>query len=230
MDRDELVRACQGLVRSLAWQEHQRIGRRIELDDLIQYGQMGLLRAADRFDPERGNAFTTYAYTCIHGAILDGLRELKWFNIRDYAGGRYQRISRQVLDDDGGSDAAAGSSGDAEGDANWLANASGRLAMAYIISSLDGGEQDASQKVADDAEPTPDSELLLGEVRSAVREQLGRLPRQTREFMEAVYYEGLSLTDAGAKFGMSKFKASRLHSSTLQKLARALRRGGIESP
>ncbi len=107
MDRDELVRACQGLVRSLAWQEHQRIGRRIELDDLIQYGQMGLLRAADRFDPERGNACTTYAYTCIHGAILDGLRELKWFNIRDYAGGRYQRISRQVLDDDGGSDAAA---------------------------------------------------------------------------------------------------------------------------
>lgn len=228
VDRDELVRGCQGLVRSLAWQEHQRIGKRIELDDLIQYGQMGLLRAAERYDPELGNAFTTYAYHCIHGAILDGLRELKWFNIHHYYGRRYESISRSILEEPGAPGGAAGEGpGSMQEDANWVASVSGRLAVAYLISSLDGKEGDAAERVADVDADAPDATAMLTELKGLLRDLLEQLPRQVRDLLYGVYFEGQTLTDVGARMGMSKFKASRMHTEALEKLAGALRRRGL---
>ncbi|QOJ15135.1 MAG: sigma-70 family RNA polymerase sigma factor [Planctomycetia bacterium] len=219
--REELIRGCQGLVRALAWQEHQRVGRRVELDDLIQYGQVGLIKAAERFDASLGNAFTTYAFHCIHGAILDGLRELKWFNLRDYHGGRYQRISREVLAEEGERDPDT-----AAGDAEWLGGVSRRLAVAYLVSSLDAGERDASESVADE-EQTPDAGMVMEEVRAALRAQLAALPTAARELLQAVYFEGQTVTAVGERMGMNKFKASRMHTEALEKLAGALRRRGM---
>ncbi|MBK8914247.1 MAG: sigma-70 family RNA polymerase sigma factor [Phycisphaerales bacterium] len=220
--REELIRSCQGLVRALAWQEHQRVGRRVELDDLIQYGQVGLIKAAERFDASLGNAFTTYAFHCIHGAILDGLRELKWFNLRDYHGGRYQRVSREVLSEEEGEREV----GTAAGDAEWLGGVSRRLAVAYLVSSLDAGERDASESV-EDQEQTPDRGMMMEEVRAALRSQLAKLPVQSRELLQAVYFEGQTVTAVGERMGMSKFKASRMHTEALEKLAGALRRQGM---
>ncbi len=50
------VDECQGLVRSLALKIHRGLPRRVELDDLIGYGQVGLVEAAREFDPARGRA------------------------------------------------------------------------------------------------------------------------------------------------------------------------------
>lgn len=47
----------------------------VERDDLIQDGLLGLIQAGQRFDPERGNKFNTYAYYRVTGEILDDLRQ-----------------------------------------------------------------------------------------------------------------------------------------------------------
>ncbi|MDR7418937.1 MAG: sigma-70 family RNA polymerase sigma factor [Armatimonadota bacterium] len=46
----------------------------VEIDDLVQDGVIGLIGALQRYDPERGVVFTTYAGHRIRGAMLDGLR------------------------------------------------------------------------------------------------------------------------------------------------------------
>ena len=51
------------------------IGRGEELSDLIQIGAVGLLKAAERFDPSRGTRFSTYAYSMITGEIMRYLRK-----------------------------------------------------------------------------------------------------------------------------------------------------------
>lgn len=51
------------------------IGRGEELSDLIQTGAVGLIKAAERFDPSRGTRFSTYAYSMITGEIMRYLRK-----------------------------------------------------------------------------------------------------------------------------------------------------------
>ncbi len=65
-----------GMVEALAWVAHQQCDRRVPVEDLAAYGLLGLVEAAERFDPTRGVKFTTFAYPRVRGAILDGLAEM----------------------------------------------------------------------------------------------------------------------------------------------------------
>lgn len=68
-----------GLVFHLAKQMHQRlrhVGVASELDDLVQDGMVGLIQAAQSYEPQAGIRFTTFAYPRIAGAIKDALRRL----------------------------------------------------------------------------------------------------------------------------------------------------------
>ena len=68
-----------GLVVHLARKRHtsvQHFGLQIDFDDLIQEGLVGLLSAARRFDPDRGTAFSTFAYPFIKGAIENYVQSL----------------------------------------------------------------------------------------------------------------------------------------------------------
>lgn len=71
--RTELVRRHLPLVHRLARSYHQRTG--VDLDDLVQVGSIGLLRAIRRFDPSVNRVFEAYAATIIGGEILHYLRD-----------------------------------------------------------------------------------------------------------------------------------------------------------
>jgi RNA polymerase sigma-B factor len=73
--RDELAKMYLNLVKFLA----SRFRNRGEpIDDLVQVGTIGLLKAIDRFDPERGWEFTTYATPTILGEIKRYFRDKGW--------------------------------------------------------------------------------------------------------------------------------------------------------
>jgi RNA polymerase sigma-B factor len=73
--RDELVLAHLNLVRYLA----VRFSHRGEtLEDLVQVGTLGLIKAIDRFDPTRGVEFTTYATPTVIGEIKRHFRDKGW--------------------------------------------------------------------------------------------------------------------------------------------------------
>ncbi len=63
-------------VRSLASQVRKQFNAMLEMDELVSYGQVGLLEAAERFDPKVGANFLTFAHYRIKGAIFDGLRKM----------------------------------------------------------------------------------------------------------------------------------------------------------
>jgi RNA polymerase sigma factor for flagellar operon FliA len=66
------------LVKKIALRLTARLPAEIELDDLLQVGLMGLLRARDSYDASQGASFATYAGIRIKGAMLDEMRAHDW--------------------------------------------------------------------------------------------------------------------------------------------------------
>ncbi len=76
--RDRLTIEHLPIVRLVARRIKEKLPPHVPMDDLISAGIVGLLDAAEKFDPERSVGFRTYAQCRIRGAILDSLRALDW--------------------------------------------------------------------------------------------------------------------------------------------------------
>lgn len=207
----ELIHSCQGLVRSIAWKIHQKVPSAVELDDLIGYGQLGLAEAARDFDHGRGAQFTTYAYYRIRGAILDGLSAMSWFSRAEYAAGRYERVANDVL-------TGPGSGSTESDDAEWFTRTARSLGVAFVMTHFVG--QTAEESVVD--HDSPADAMEQDDMCHLVRRVLDELPEQERVLIQGVYFEGLSIKDAGERLGISKAWASRLHARILDRLGTRL--------
>jgi RNA polymerase sigma factor for flagellar operon FliA len=74
--RRELVSRHLNLVRSIASRIQRVVCYRVEIDELVSLGTLGLIQAASRYDPNAGTAFSTFAYYRIQGAIFDALGDV----------------------------------------------------------------------------------------------------------------------------------------------------------
>ena len=77
-ERDELVLEHMPQIKYIAQRISAKLPSHVELNDLVSAGILGLLDAIEKFDPNRGVKFKTYAELRIKGAILDSLRNLDW--------------------------------------------------------------------------------------------------------------------------------------------------------
>lgn len=218
---EALIQSCQGLVRSIAWKIHRKVVRRVELDDLIAYGQLGLAQAARDFDSRRGGQFVTYAYYRVRGAILDGLSQMAWFSRRDYHLGRYEHAAQDVLQTTATDD--PGESATAEQNVAWLSRMTGVLSIAYLTAEMGA----ASKAMVDEEQDAPDAGLITSELKSRLESLIDALPEQPRALIRGSYYEGVTLQEVARRLGISKAWASRLHARALETLGRSLRQIGV---
>ncbi len=95
-DRAALLERFLPLARHLAWRYH----RAEDIDDLEQVAAIGLLKAIDRFDPERGLAFSSFAFPTIAGELKRHLRDRCWSvrvprRVQELAA-RLEKLSREL--------------------------------------------------------------------------------------------------------------------------------------
>lgn len=209
----DLIHSCQGLVRSIAWKIHQRLPATVDLDDLISYGQVGLAEAARDFDTTRGIQFTTYAYYRVRGAVLDGLSTMSWFSKADYSRGRYEQAANAVLRE-------ASVEPGITGQMDWFVNTTRSLAAASLVSELADNyvENSCSE------EQSPSAAAEADDLKRVVEKAMCSLTEQERSLIHDVYFNGLTIKDAGERIGISKAWASRLHARVLQSLGLQLSR------
>jgi RNA polymerase sigma factor for flagellar operon FliA len=222
----QLIEECQGLVRSLAVSVHRKVPPSVDMEDLVAYGQIGLVEAARDYDPARGGRFSTYAYYRIRGAIYDGLSKMTWLGRRDQGRVRYERMAGEVLRREG-EEAEVPPEGGIHADVRWFRNVTRALAIVYLATQINAEDEDGAGSVEDRSALAAPVIAMNREISQKLHELIEALPPEAAALIRATYFEGLTLQEAGTKLGVSKSWASRLHARALERLARSLRLEGI---
>jgi RNA polymerase sigma factor FliA len=217
--RKQLVERHLELARRAASMIFPRVRGYLELEELVALGNAGLAEAAHRFDPDRGVAFSTFAWYRVQGAIVDGLRRNTQLPRRTWAKLVALRAASEYLEQRGERELGATQRGNAPATgADALAavktamSAIGTIYLTSLEAIREGGFD-----VAGDA-PAPSAGLETRKVAAKLREAIAALPERERALVTKHYFEGKNLLEAGTELGISKSWASRLHAQAIERL------------
>lgn len=201
-------------VRSLAATVRKQFNSQIEMDELMAYGQVGLLEAAERFDPKVGANFLTFAHYRIKGAIFDGLRKMGILKGPESRNLGMQDRANAYLGNLADRDQGSNHGSSVADDVREISSAVTGLAMVFAT-SLEGAE---GLQLSDEAQVPADEKLELEQMKGRVRAAIEKLPEKERKLLNGYYFQSKTLEEAGAEIGQSKSWASRLHARAVEKL------------
>ncbi len=223
--REELVVAHLNLVRFLAM---KFVNRGEPLDDLVQVGTLGLLKAIDRFDTERGVEFTTYATPTIVGEIKRHFRDKGWaVKVPRRLQELNQSVNRSIdalAIELGRSPTVAELAEKLNATEEEILEAQ-ELGQAYNLLSLDsevGGDGDKKSQTLADTVGMTDAGMELLEDRANLERAFHVLTGRERVIIYLRFYESVSQTEIAARLQVSQMHVSRLQAKALEKLRGAL--------
>lgn len=220
--RNRLVILHERMVRYLASRFGSGAGT--SLDDLVQVGYVGLIAAIDRFDPDKGVSFVTFAVPTILGEIKRYFRDQTWGlkaprRLREL--GLSLRKLREQLEQNLGRPPTVPEMAQAAGVTEERLLQAMDLDRIYQPASLDAHLQDEN---GDDkssfweAIGRPDPELMAIEEREMVRHALERLDQRQRAIIYYRFFEDASQAEVAGRLGISQMHVSRLERQALKRL------------
>jgi RNA polymerase sigma-B factor len=224
--RGQLIEQSMPLVRSLA---RRYSSRGEQLEDLIQIGAIGLIKAIDRFDLDRGVELTTYATPNISGEIKRHFRDKGWA-VRVPRGlqelhSQLSRLTDQLTVQLGRSPTipelaqAAG----VEEERALEALESGR-AYASLSLSGDGDHPDPLESVGSE-----EHQYRVSEDRAVLAPGFRALDERERRILQLRFFDGLTQSQIAQRIGISQMHVSRLIRRSLETIREAIA-GGEETP
>lgn len=222
-DRDALIEQHRSYARALAVKTMQSLPVTVELNDLVAYGEVGLVEAAERFDPLRGVAFHTFAHYRIKGAIHDGLREM---GVYSRAGGvrvRWAGAANDIVQSAGDDRQLAAEGGGSVDDE--IAAAQSLIDTLIPVYLLSLGSDQVPEIV--DRNAVSMEQIEERELARIVVGLLSELSEDEQQLIDALYFKHTSMTELAARMGITKSWISRLHSRAIKHLRDLLRARGV---
>jgi RNA polymerase sigma factor for flagellar operon FliA len=224
--REWLVVHYASLVKFVAGRLSAGLPRSVDTGDLVSAGVFGLMNAIDRFEPDRGFKFETYAVPRIRGAILDGLRGLDWVprSVRSR--------SRSIQEAISSLEHSLGRAPTEEEIADELQISVDELNswLSDIASSnvgpLDHVVFDATV-ASDDKTSQPDQVMETNELSDVMREEIQKLPAREQSVLVLYYEDGLTLAEIGEALGVTESRVSQIHSKAVLQLRSRLSAAGL---
>ena len=219
--REQLIEQYMSLVRSLA---HRYSYRGEQFEDLVQIGAIGLIKAIDRFDVNRGVELTTYATPNIIGEIKRHFRDRGW-SVRVPRGLQelniqLSRLIEELTVQNGRSPTipelakAAGVT-----DEEVLeALESGRAYTSLSLSAGSGGHDDDGELDPLESLGTEEHQYEVSEDRAVLEPGFRVLDERERRILHLRFFEGLTQSQIAQQVGISQMHVSRLIRRSLEKI------------
>lgn len=218
--REELVRTYLPLARTIA---RRYDSARVPLEDLVQVAAIGLMKAVDRYDPDRGIAFSSYAVPTMMGEVQRHFRDHTW-GVRPPR--ELQERAQRVIAVNRELGAQLGRAPTAGELAHRM-----RLSLEDVVDALqacqarDASSLDRPRTVGEESDTVADT---LGDddpeyerVEQAVTAErlLTHLDEREREILRLRFHEDLTQSEIGERIGCSQMHVSRLVRGALAKLS-----------
>jgi len=228
--RDRLVLTYAPLVKFIVYRKIGELPVSCELDDLVSAGLEALIKSLDRYDPDKGATLEQFAWTRIHGAVIDELRRSDWAprSLR-----RWERDMRRVQSEFRSIHGRSPSETELADALNMTSKelrtrqkdlvSSDVTSLNTLVLGHDGASVERIDVIASDDERTdPIQEAAKTEAKEHFRRAFAALGRREREVAVLLYVKNLTLREVGEVLGVSESRVCQIHGELKKTLRRAL--------
>jgi len=228
--RNRIVQENMRLVHHVAHRIRRGLRGDIEFDELVDAGCIGLLHAIESYDPDRGLAFSTFAFPRIRGAILDDLRKA------DIAGRDTRRRQRMIAEAE--REVAAENEGDTRADSvashmnidietlhRWKAAArrTAHVSLDKRVPGPDGEGPTIGETVPDTDAENVEARIDFEQESAVMRREFQSLNERERIVLMLYYFDELKLREIAEVLGITESRVSQIRTKALHTLRVRLR-------
>lgn len=227
--KKKLIEEYIPLVKIVAGRLYNYYGSKIEYDDLLGFGVLGLIDSIDRFDINKNVKFSTYAQIRIRGTVIDNIRKLDWIprSLRKKAKELQNSIS--ILENKNGQtptnkELAEHLNISVEDVENTLSD----IATFNMVSLEEFINDKGEYKINTSSEYiTPEEAYENIEMKEILIESISSLTKQEQLVISLYYYDELTYKEIGSVLNLSESRISQIHSKSILKMKRFLEKKGF---
>jgi RNA polymerase sigma factor for flagellar operon FliA len=224
-DKSKIIRDHLYLVDILVGRMVTQVPSFMNKDDMKSAGMLGLLDAANKFDPSKNILFKTFAEYRIRGAILDEMRKLDWFSrsLRE----KQNRIGKTIFDmelklgRDPEEHEVAKAMNLSLDDYRTMLTEVSHLGCVSLNETLDDSQEGSTfldSLVDERSNISPGARIEEQQLTQKVADVLSQLSEKERLVISLYYYEELTQKEIAEILELSEGRVSQLHSQALIKL------------
>ncbi|WP_191014700.1 RNA polymerase sigma factor WhiG [Treponema zioleckii] len=219
--RDKIIRKYMPLVKYVAGKVSVGLPASMEFDDLVGFGQFGLLDAINKYDLNKKVKFKTYAVTRIRGAIFDEMRQLDWVprsvrqksrEIEDTISELEAKLARPATD----AEIAKEMNLTEEEYQHTVMKISGTSVLSLNDVWYSGDDSDhvsIGDSIESPSSLNPDVQVEKEEIKKVIMQAINELPEKEKMVIVLYYHEDLTFKEIGQVLAVSESRISQLHSN-----------------
>jgi RNA polymerase sigma factor for flagellar operon FliA len=224
--REILCKQYGPLVKWVAGKVAQGMPKNVEFDDLVSCGTFGLLDAIEKFDPDKGVKFKTYAATRIRGAIFDELRASDWVprSVRQQIK-EFEEAMSHLESELGRTPTDVEIAAYLKIDSAEYTKRMLKMSNIQIVSleeNWHSGDDTEKISIGDAVQApktyNPDVIAERNEIIRIVFNVIQELPEKEKQVMILYHYEDLTLKDIGRIMGITESRVSQLHTKAMLRI------------
>jgi len=228
VDRDRLILEHVPLLHYIVGRMVLDVPGSVDRDDLLGWGMLGLIGAADTWDPGRGLKFSTFAYPRIRGSILDELRRMDFLprGRRDKVR-QLERAFSELEQAHGTPPTPEELAARLEIELDEVDEIMQSARVAATASIEDRSGQPLNGLLEDPSCTDPVGSAEWGEMKDLLAACIHKLPEQEKTVITLYYGEELLLKEIGEILKVTESRVSQIHSRALYRLNRELLSAGV---
>jgi RNA polymerase sigma factor for flagellar operon FliA len=224
--RDRLILTLAPLVKFIVYRKVREVPAQVEAEDFISVGLEALIQSIDRYDPTKGATLEQYAWTRVHGAVLDEMRRQDWAPrsvrrwerdiekaVEEFTALHSRRPTRAEL-----AEALGVTLEELRERREDIAQSDVTSLNALVLSDDDTTIERGDTLASTDKQLDPEHMAATADAKDRFRQAFAGLPQREREIAVLLYVKHLTLAEIGEVMGVSESRICQIHGQTKKKL------------